>query len=165
MTATPQQCFISIPSANAIDHIWCMYQHDMWLRPEGPPETVFIHTCRLIDVYLMREARSNTEWIKLAYEGNYPITIRVEHTFTDRITALNFTSAYIRALPTPPRCNLQGFNVYGASRVLQCSDGRTFANQAAAARALGCSASAISQHLTGKLATVCGFKLSHKVSQ
>lgn len=161
---TDQDCNLIIASgANTLPDLYCVYEHYMSFSadPTQAPELVYVGTCKLIDVYQMRDARNNSDWIALAANG-YPLLVRVIHTTADRHAALSTAVRHVKSFLTMPRCNLHGYNMFGSNRTLIGSDGREFANQAEAARALGCSQSAISQHIKGSLSNIKGYKLTFK---
>lgn len=158
-----QDCALIAASPDAIEQLFCSYEHHMVFTPGDPPTLVFVHACKLTDVYLMREARSNTDWVLLA-EQNYPLIINVTNTFDSLADAINHVQRQVKAMPAPPRCNLHGYNMASMRRIIVCSDGREFGNQSEAARAIGVSQSAISQHMKSKTSTVKGYKLAYKTT-
>jgi hypothetical protein len=144
-----------------VPDVWCVYEHHMMFEAGQPPTLIYVATCKLIDVYQMREARNNSDWCQLAAIG-YPLIVRIIKTTADRREAFNFTVKHVKSFTTMPRCNLHGYNLFAAKRTIVGDDAREYASQAAAARALGCSQSAVSQHLNGNLDSIKGHKLTYK---
>jgi hypothetical protein len=161
MTDHKQSCTLIATTPNDIDNTWCVYRHLMVFTPGEPPTLVFINTCKVIDVFLMREARNNSDWCNLAALG-CPIVIEIVHTFDDQSAAMRYAHDMVKSQPEMPRCNLHGYNMFGSNRIILCNDGREFTSQAEAARMLGCSQSAISQHMKGRLGSIKGLKLAYK---
>jgi len=162
MTITKQDINVIVNNVNAIGDEWCVYEHYMQTGlPGTPPELIYIATCNLSDVFEMREARNNSDWCDLA-ALNPGVLIRIVMTTQDQTEAFNAAVRHMRSFPAMPRCNVHGYNVFGSNRAILASDGREFASQAEAARALGCSQAAISLHMNRKLDHVKGIKLTYK---
>jgi hypothetical protein len=156
-----QDCALIAASPVALDSQWCMYEHHMIFTPGDPPTLVYVNACKLTDVYLLREARNNSDWCALAANG-YPIVVSITNTFDNQAEAINHVQRAIKAMQPMPRCNLHGYNLFGSNRIIVASDGREFASQAEAARLLGCSQSAISQHMRMQLKSIKGITLAYK---
>lgn len=143
------------------DDDWCIYEHQIVTEPGAPPEIVYINACKLIDVYRMREARNNSEWCRLTLDPGVTVMISIVAVHNDRVTAVNAAMARIKACNPIPRCNLRGTTLFAARRPIDCSNGRQYASQLDAARDLGISQSAISNHLKGGTNNVKGFRFQY----
>lgn len=153
-------CILNAYTPNSINDVWCVYEHHMVFKQGAPPELVYVASCKLTDLFQMREARSNSEWARLATQ-NLLFQIRVVATANNKSEAFTIMDRHMRKMPQMPRCNLHGFSMFRANRQIICGDGRKFASQAEAARALGCSQGAISQHLNGHIPSIKGVKLAY----
>ena len=138
-------------------NLWCVYEH---ISPANG-EIVYVSTCKLTDVFHMHQGHNNSEWRNLI-ETDPRMIIRIVAVTDDNVAAFNEARRIINAKQPQPRCNLYGYNLTGSQGVIVCNDGRIFMTQGEAARALGCSQSSVSQHLSGKLDSVKGFKLARQ---
>lgn len=136
--------------------LYCVVEHQAVFEPGSPPEIVYVHFCKLNDVYRFNYARQNTEWQRLFGSGG-EILVRILAYDTDIVAIRNHALEYIRSLPKKPVCNLHGLNTKGAGRSILCSNGKTYASQHDAAEDLGIPQSSISRHLSGHLQHVGGF--------
>jgi hypothetical protein len=159
MTITPQDAMINITPATVAD-VWCVFEHMMVMKPGQPPEVVFVGTCKLIDVFRLREARANSYWTTLTSAGA-PVMIRIISTMDDRKTAYETAIRHVRTFDPVPVCNMHGYNLYGSQRQILCSNGQVYNSQSEAAADLNITQSAISQQLAGKLASVKGYTFTY----
>lgn len=142
--------------------MWCVYEHSIKASdPTAPPKVIYINACKLNDVFRMSEAHNNSEWARLT-TFNPLIMIRITAVTTDRAEAMKEAQKQIRSHNPMPDCNLRGYNMFGRSNAILCSNGKEYPNQLEAANALGLSQSAISQQLRGKLKSVKGYTFSKK---
>lgn len=149
-------------SADMMRDLYCVFQHMMILRPGSPPDAIFVSYCKLSALFDMREARANSEWMRITNGGKSIIAIELIALTNDHMEANRAAMAYMKSLPEWPHCNKHGYNLERQARRIVCSDGREFNNQDEAAKALGVTASAISQHLNGKLKSVKGYRLDYQ---
>ena len=149
-------------SAQHMRSLFCVYEHSAIIRPGDPFETVFVGVCRLHELFTMREAFANTEWVRLTDNGAATVTIKIVAISNDVVEAQNFAFMHLRSFPEWPRCNKLGYNMHKTARTVVCSDGREFESQVAAAHAIGITPSAMSQHMRGQLKTVRGFRFAYK---
>ncbi len=147
-------------TADGLRNVWCVYEHSIH-QQDAPPAAIFVGYCRLNDLFMMREARNNSEWARITNNGNVPIMLRIV-ALTDEMTDANkLALSQLATYPTWPHCNANGYNLEAARRTIQCSNGQTFTSQEEAARVLGVSQSAVSQHLRGRLKAVKGHTLAY----
>lgn len=144
-------------SAVDYDKQWCVYEHHR--NPDegtGPAELVYIGSCRIVDVYRLRDARLNTEWQRLFGDGR-AVMVKIVAIYNSQHEAQNAAFNLIRAKPTMPICNERGYTVFQQQRRIKCSNGKIYKNQTEAAMDLGVSQSAVSQCLRGLIPSVRGY--------
>jgi hypothetical protein len=163
MTITKQDAPITITPAQVAD-TYCVYEHLMVTTPGAPPSVIFVGSCKLIDVFRMRDARNNSYWTTLTSAGA-PVMIRIIMTAQDGKTARDGAVKHVRSLNPMPVCNVHGFNMFGSQRAILCSNGQTYQSQSEAAAALGVTQSAISQNLRGTLSGVKGYTFTYAERQ
>lgn len=149
---------IPIPNVATMHDLWCVYEHHV------PPAIIFVHVCRLTDVFMMREARQNSEWNEI-FPHSGALTIHITHIVETQEEAGKIALKRLRSLPMMPRCNLVGYNMRGSTRALECSNGCEYRSQSHAAKALGLSQGNLSRHMRGELAAVRGLKFWYKGSR
>lgn len=143
--------------------VWCAFEHQATLEPGKPPAVILVGACKLVDVYRLTEGKTNSDWHALFARGGH-VLVRIIAT-GERTDIIRYAQRHAFSFPTMPRCNLRGFNVRGANRAVRCSNGETYKTQRDAAKALGVSQSAISQHLDGKLTSVRGLTFDYAAPQ
>lgn len=139
----------------------CAFEHSMTINPGEPPRVIFVSACKLNDLFMMREGMANSEWARLTDNGKRSIIVTILAITNTPLEANRVAFAHMQGLPEWPHCNKHGYNLDRAARRIKCSDGREFANQDEAARAINCTPSAISQHMRGKLAHVKGYRFEY----
>jgi hypothetical protein len=140
--------------------LWCVYEHWITVTAGEPPELIYVGACRLSEVFDMRQAKNNSDWTAImAVDREIMLTIIM--TTPDQREAMNASIRHTKTRPTMPRCNLHGFNMFGQSRRLLCSNGEQYENQTIAARTLGLNQGAISRHLKGELQSVKGYTFTY----
>lgn len=147
-------------TADALRNVWCVYEHSIH-QADAPPATIFVGYCKLGELFMMREARTNSEWARITDNGNVPVMITIIAMCSEQSEANRAAMEHLSSLPSWPYCNANGYNLERATRQLRCSNGTIFQSQEDAAKVLGVSQSAISQHLRGKLKTVKGVTLAY----
>ena len=144
--------------------IYCAYEHLAAFEPGKPPQVILVGSCKLADVYRLVDGLRNSEWCKIFQHGG-SVMVKIIATGNDRIEMTRFATQHMRTFSDIPRCNLFGYASRSAGRALECvTNGEIYANQAAAAAALGLSASMISRHMRGDLKTVGGHVFRYKTS-
>lgn len=137
---------------------WCVFEHQVILKEGEPPTVILIGACKLRDVYLMTDGKTNTEWASIFANGG-SVLVRIVATTIDKPEAFRHAQDLIRSTTPTPVCNLKGYNIRGSARAVRCINNDTRYNtQAEAAAALGVSASAISRHLKGDLSHANGLR-------
>lgn len=162
MTITPYENTIIVTTPNESGMQYCVYEHYMSNEPGLPPTLIFVGVDKLSDFIAMPNARNNTLWAKMTERGSKPLMIRLLAVTDDWREARDHAVKHIASLATGPICNVQGYNVSGARRPIICSNGIEYPSQLEAAKALGVSQSAISQHLRGFGKSVGGFTFAYK---
>lgn len=145
---------IPIPDLVNIGDLWCAYEH------HSPPHVVYVNACRLVDVFKMREARDNSEWLRMFANGG-GIVLHFLCITDDRNEAMRVAIERCKSLPTMPRCNLHGYNMHKAPRKIICSNGATYKSQNEAAKLLNISQGNLSKHLRGELTSVSGYTFAY----
>lgn len=148
-------------TAETMRNLHCVFEHSMQSTPNDPPQKLFVSACKLTDLLTMREAINNSEWARVTNNGKHPIIITIIAICNTALEANRAAFTYMQSLPEWPHCNKHGFNLDRSSRRIMCSDGREFNNQDEAARAIGCTPSALSQHMRGKLPHVKGYRFEY----
>lgn len=137
---------------------WCVYEHQAVMREGEPPETIMVGACRLVDVYHLRDGKTNSEWTQIFANGGH-VLVRVVATSLNRQDAFRVAAEMVRDSRPQPRCNLLGYNVRGARRPVIClNNGKRYETQLHAAAELGIHASAISRHLRGHASRAQGMQ-------
>jgi hypothetical protein len=147
--------------AKEMNTLWCVYEHWLVIKPGEPPQIIYVGACRLPEVFDMRNARNNSDWSAI-FQVDREIMLSIIMTTPDQREAMNFSIRHAKGLPEMPRCNLHGFNMFGQSRRLLCSNGQEYTNQTEAAKVLGLNQGAISRHLKGHLQSVKGLVFTYK---
>lgn len=133
-----------------IRQTWCVYEHQATLTAGEPPETILIGACRLIDLFMMMDARANSEWQKMYSDGGQ-VLVRIVAVTLDRSEAFRHAGDLIKSASPKPRCNALGYNMRGTRRPIMCvQNGKRYETQLAAAEDLGIYSSTISRQLRGK---------------
>lgn len=138
--------------------LWCVYEHQVVLKEGEPPSVIMIGACRLREVYLLIDGKTNTEWAKI-YANGGSVLVRIVGVTLDKMEAMRHAQTLVRSATPTPICNLQGYNIRGSARAVRCINNDTRYNtQREAAEALGVSASALSRHLRGELTHANGLR-------
>lgn len=143
---------------------WCVFEHQVTMREGEPPETILISACRLIDVFQLRDGKTNSEWSKIFAAGGH-VLVRIVATSLNRSDAFRIAAEMVRDSKPVPRCNLLGYNMRSNRRPVIClNNGKRYETQQHAALDLGIHASAISRHLLGKADTAQGMKFAYAMN-
>lgn len=136
---------------------WVVAEYNV-LHPSGayPPQCIMVLACTWPDALTMRVAMANSE-LRRMVTSETMLTMVIRAT-GDKGDCMAYASRIIANMPARPYCNEHGHNVLALGRRIGCSNGETYANQSAAARALGIAQSSISQCLAGKARTVGGWE-------
>jgi hypothetical protein len=144
---------------------WCVYEHQVVMQPGEPPETIFIGACRVIDVYDMVDARSNSEWQNIFANGGQ-VLINIIGTTLNRVDAMRTASEMTKTAPVIPRCNLLGHNLRSQRRPILCLNNNVrYETQLHASADLGIHASSISRHMRGQASHAQGYKFIYAVDR
>lgn len=148
-------------TADALRSAQCVYGTSITMTPGNPPEMIFVGVGKLVDVFALKEARANSEWSRITNNGQIPVMITLL-AIADTIPEASAAGMrYMNDLPQWPHCNRHGYNLQQRTRRILASNGTIFETQQEAARIIGISESAISQHLHGKLKSVKGLRLTY----
>jgi hypothetical protein len=129
--------------------LFCAYEH-------YTTELIMVGACKLVDVYRMADAKSNTEWQRTFSRGGY-VNIRIIAVGDNRTEMARYAQTYLRSLPTIPRCNLHGITTRGFARPIRCENTQVvYKSQRDACEQLGIESSSMSRHLNGRLSRVHG---------
>ena len=135
-------CTIAL-TREQVAHDFCVYQHLMAPGDGQPPVIIYIGVCRVRDVLNAPDASVNTEWLKYV-RGDTPLLLTVTHSGAE-------TDCYRQRAEDVrrhrPHCNVHGTMLTTRSVPVLRSDGVEFANQTAAADALGVAPDRISKAL------------------
>ena len=136
----------------------CIVEYGLMIAG-APPRTMLIEVCKLSDVFLMVEARRNSEWRKLIARPDInAVTIHVRH-MGDKAECESLRGRMLYDLikaGDTPACNAYGTNMNNRAQAIACSNGETYRTQSDAAERTGVTQSAVSQCCAGKLKSVKG---------
>lgn len=143
---------------------WCIYEHQAVMKQGEPPVTIMIGACRLVDVFHLRDGKTNSEWSNIFANGGH-VLIRIVGTTLNRADAYRVAAEMVRDSNPQPRCNLIGYNLRANRRPVIClNNGTRYETQKDAAYQLGIHESAISRHLRGFCDSAQGFKFAYALA-
>lgn len=143
---------------------WCIYEHQAVMKQGEPPVTIMIGACRLVDVFHLRDGKTNSEWSKIFANGGH-VLVRIVGTTLNRSDAFRVAAEMVRDSAPQPRCNLLGYNMRTNRQPVIClSNGKRYETQRHAAHELGIHESAISRHLRGLANSAQGFKFAYAMA-
>lgn len=141
-----------------------VYEHQATFTQGGPPETIFIGSCPLHDVFKFFDARNNSDWTQI-YRNGGQVMVRIIAIADDPTEARRYAMKHARSFNPMPRCNLYGHNLAARGRPVECIEtGEQFPNQKVAADIKGIDPGALSRHLKGKLKQVKGLTFRYGIA-
>lgn len=143
---------------------WCVYEHQVVMKQGEPPETIMIGACRLVDLFHLRDGKTNSEWAQIFTNGGQ-VLVRIVATTLNRPDAFRHAAELVRDSRPAPRCNLLGYNMRSSRRPVIClNNGKRYETQRHAALELGIHESAISRHLRGFSDAAQGMKFAYAMA-
>lgn len=157
MTITRHTACALVVDTLANNEQWCIFEHLAVMTEGEPPQVIFIGVCKLVEVYKMAPARTNSEWFRIFEKGGQ-VLVQIIGTTTDKTEAFRFAQERIRETMPRPICNVNGRNLKSQRASIQCvQNGRYYNSQLEAAHDLGIYASSISRQLSGQSPSAQGF--------
>lgn len=134
--------------------------YSVMMTGAGFTETIYIGICPFSELNNMPDAMSNSEFAKFVKPDDR-LTICLSGLFETIGEAIAYRETMFAM--NKPHCNRNGHHVENTAtskgRGVKCIETQqTYINAAKAARAMGVTNSAMSQHLSGAIPTICGYK-------
>lgn len=152
---------LHLPEVDALRSTYAVVEHYQPGKDGSPPRCVFVAQCKLMNVYDLTYAKTNSRWVEIFGEGG-PLIIRIVHVTRNKLEAARVCAARRDAHNPRPECNLIGLVMFRKMRVIKChTDGQIYRTQADAAAALGVKQATVSLHLRGLLLSCGGHLLEY----
>lgn len=132
-----------IASLNQFNQAYCVYEHRTIEE-----KIIFIGVTLLVDVFTFKDARNNSEWVKMMKADTY-ICCNVLAISENERECWEMQRRLVRE--HQPHCNMRGFySRHGLLPIVCDQTGERFRTITEVVRAHGVSASALSNHLNNK---------------
>ena len=156
------QCDASVVvDTRNVAETFVVFEHQVAFMPNQPPEVILVGSCRLMDLYKLRDPRNNSEWAEIFKRGG-TVLVRIVAVSDNRLEAQRYAMQHMRSFPAMPRCNARGYNSRRVSRPIIChSNSQKYRSQKHASDEMGISQSVLSRHLAGELQHAGGHVFSY----
>lgn len=125
--------------------LYAMYGHSF----TGSPDLIYAGVTKLASVFLAPDAHGNSKWQELVAVPRAAIELHFLLITPEKAEAFHQLRLLIGIMK--PVCNMTGYRDHGRQRIVYCVEtGENWFNASAAAKAIGCAATTMSNHLLNR---------------